>query len=232
MSMASVALLERPVMAAREAARQLRIPPSTLIHWLEGGTRGGTWYDPVLRDEPSGSLDITWGEMVEAQYLRAYRDVRMPMQRLRPFIAALRTEFDIPYPLAHFRPFIDQSRTRRLIVQLQESSDLPEELWLLYEFKSHQYMINAYLQRDFLDRIEFDAAGDQPATRLRPAGKENPVVMDPLVSSAAATVKGIRTEILAEQAIAGTAIDEIADDFDLSVDYVKAALAHEFRTAA
>jgi uncharacterized protein (DUF433 family) len=56
--------------------------------------------------------------------------------------------------------------------------------------------------------------------------------MDPLVSSAAATVKGIRTEILAEQAIAGTAIDEIADDFDLSVDYVKAALAHEFRTAA
>lgn len=168
--------------------------------------------------------------MVEAQYLRAYRDVRVSMQRLRPFIAALRTEFGVPYPLAHCRPFID--RNRQLIVQLQESSDLPEELWLVYEFKSHQFMINAYLRRDFLERIEFDTTGDQPATRLWPAGKESPVVIDPLVSSAAATVKGVRTEILAEQALAGTAIDELTDDFDLTVDQVKAALAHEFRTAA
>jgi hypothetical protein len=52
--MAQPHILSMPVMASREAARQLRIPPSTLAHWLEGGERGGRWYEPVLRPEPTG----------------------------------------------------------------------------------------------------------------------------------------------------------------------------------
>ena len=45
----TVSLLDVPVMPMREAARQLRMPPSTLQHWLEGGERRGTSYPPVLR---------------------------------------------------------------------------------------------------------------------------------------------------------------------------------------
>ena len=52
--MTVINLLEHPVMTAREAARQLDIPPTTLAHWLEGGVRSGTWYPPVLREEPTG----------------------------------------------------------------------------------------------------------------------------------------------------------------------------------
>ena len=83
--MAPLIVLDTNVMLAREAARQLRIPPTTLTHWLEGGERRGNYYQPVLREEPSGSNTITWGEMVEARYLRAYRSsMRISMQRLRP----------------------------------------------------------------------------------------------------------------------------------------------------
>src|SRR6266700_3009510 len=84
---AAVQLLDRRVMTVREAARQLRIPETTLIHWIEGEQRGGTFYPPVLREEPTGQATVTWGEVVEARYLRAYRTRNVPMQKLRPFIA-------------------------------------------------------------------------------------------------------------------------------------------------
>lgn len=228
--MGELTVLERPVTVVREAARQLRIPPSTLSQWLEGGVRAGRVYPPVLRDEPTGSNEVTWGEMVEARYLRAYRDVKVSMQALRPFIRALRDEFGVPYPLAHFRPYVDTNR--RLMIELQKASGLPEELWLVYEPRSRQYVINAYLRRDFLDQVEFEQGGSQIATRLRPAGQRSPVVMDPRISSGASTVAGVRTEVLAEQARAGASLDEIAEDFGLSLDQLQAALAYEFAPAA
>jgi hypothetical protein len=70
---ADVSYLEVPVMAPGEAGRQLGIPASTLKHWLDGHHVGSRFYPPVLRPEPSPAADVTWGEMVEADYLRAYR---------------------------------------------------------------------------------------------------------------------------------------------------------------
>jgi hypothetical protein len=81
--------LDVPVMSAREAARQLRMPPATLTHWLEGGVRGDRRYEPILGPESTGVSTISWGEMVEARYLRAYRrDLNVSMQQSRPFVAA------------------------------------------------------------------------------------------------------------------------------------------------
>jgi uncharacterized protein (DUF433 family) len=217
-------------MTAREAARQLHMPPATLQHWLEGGERGGRRYEPVLRPETLGTNTITWGEMVEARYLRAYRkDLRVSMQRLRPFIARLREEFGVPFPLAHFRPFIDANR--RMLLEIQTASDLPEDLWVVYEVRTGQTILNPLLEDNYLARVDFAESGAQAAERIRPLGKASPVVLDPRRSSAASTVAGVRTEILAEHAQTGATLDEIADDFDLPIAAVKAALAWEWEAA-
>jgi len=222
--------MDTPVMSSREAARQLRMPPATLQHWLEGGVRGERRYDPILRPEPLGVSTITWGEMVEARYLRAYRqNLRVSMQRLRPFVTRLRDEFGVPFPLAHFRPFIDANR--RLLLEIQTASDLPEDLWVVYEVTTGQTILNPLLEDNYLARVDFANTGDQAAQRIRPLGKESPVVLDPSRSSAASTVAGVRTEIIAEQAQAGATIDDIAEDFDLPVASVKAALAWEWEAA-
>lgn len=84
----------------------------------------------------------------------------------------------------------------------------------------------------FLERVDFSETGEQEALRIRPAGKDSPVVIDPLISSGASTVRGIRTEILAEQASAGTPVDEIAEDFGLPLDVVKSALSYEWSADA
>lgn len=222
--MGSVELLDRRVMTAHEAARQLDIPVTTLVRWLEGEQRRDNWYPPVLREEPTGQLDITWGEVVEARYLRAYRAKNVPMQRLRPFIADMRQKFGVPYPLAHFKPF---ASGRRLLLEVQEQRHLPEALRMVYEVSTGQLILDRRVA-GFLDRVDFADSGEQEALRIRPAGKESPVVIDPLISSGASTVRGTRTEILAEQASAGVPVDEIAEDFRMPVELVKAALSYEW----
>lgn len=224
--MGTVDLLDRRVMTALEAARQLRIPPTTLIRWLEGEHRGGTWYPPVLREEATGQPEITWGEAVEARYLRAYRAKNVPMQRLRPFIADMRQRFGVPYPLAHFQPF---ASGRRLLLEVQDQLRLPGSLRMIYEVSTGQLILDPRVV-GFLDRVEFADSPGQEAVRIRPAGKESPVVIDPRVSSGASTVYGTRTEILAEQASVGATVDEIAEDFALPLAVVKAALSYEWST--
>lgn len=227
--MAALTVLDRPTMTAREAARQLAIPPSTLLHWLEGGQRLGTWYSPVLREEPTGSLDITWGELVEARYLRAYRQKNVSMQRLRPFMRRLREEFGVPYPLAHFKPFVDTRR--RFLLQMQEEAKLPSQLLLVYEHRTGQLVLDPRIS-DFIERVDFSEEGEQEALRLYPVGRHSPVVMQPTIASAAAAVHGVRTENLVELADRGVSVDEIADDFGLRVADIKAALAFEWGKAA
>lgn len=220
-------VLDTNVMLAREAARQLRIPPTTLTHWLEGGERRGNYYQPVLREDPTGSTIITWGEMVEARYLRAYRHgMRISMQTLRPFVSALRQEFGVPYPLAHFKPWVDENR--RLILELQSATDLPTDLRLIFEVQNGQTILNPLLREDFLARVDFAEGGEQEATRIWPHGKRAPVVLDPRISSAASTVHGVRTEVIAEQINAGATVEDVADEFDLPIPSVRAALSWEW----
>jgi uncharacterized protein (DUF433 family) len=211
-------------MTAHEAARQLGIPATTLIRWLEGEHRGGKWYPPVLREDPTGQPDVSWGEVVEARYLRAYRAKNVPMQRLRPFISEMRQRFEVPYPLAHFKPF---AGGRRLMLEVQEHRHLPEALRAVYEVSTGQLILDPRAA-GFLERVDFADSDDQEALRIRPAGKDSPVVIDPMISSGASTVRGTRTEILAEQAGAGTSIDEIAEEFAMPVELVKAALSYEW----
>ncbi|MDP9409577.1 MAG: DUF433 domain-containing protein [Actinomycetota bacterium] len=228
--MGEVSVLGRPVMTAREAARQLRIPSSTLTYWLEGGTRKGKSYQPVLREQATGSADVTWGEVVEARYLRAYRQRHdISMQRLRPFISELRDVLGVPYPLAHAKPYVGPGQ--RLLLEVQERTHLPEELRAVYEVTTGQ-LILAHPASDFFQRVDFSEGENGEAVQMFPAGRRSPVVMRPTISSAAATVRGIRTEVIAELADARVPVEDIAQDFGISVDYVKAALSYEWSEAA
>lgn len=221
-----ISVLDVPVMPSREAARQLRIPPATLQHWLEGGERRGIFYPPVLRARPLGSTDMTWGEVVEARWLRTYRS-RVSMQRLRPFIAAMRDEFGVPYPLAHFRPFVTG---RELVFKLQERTDVPDHLWLVHRGKHNQYRVSPLIANDYLDMVEFTQDDAAEAERIRPLGKRRAVVLDPRITSGAATVRGVRTAVLAERERTGSVVDELAEEFGLKKEEVRDGLAYEWST--
>ena len=227
--MATVTLLDVPLMPMREAARQLQIPPATMTHWLEGGVRRGKFYEPVLRSEPTGSPIVTWGEFVEAKYLRSYR-AKTSMQRLRPFIKVVREEFGVPYPLAHFRPFVDAYRD--LLFRLQEQTDLPSQLWIVMQGRHGQFLLNPAVERDYLDLVEFAAESEGSAQRIRPLGKHRSVTLDPKISSGAANVRGVRTAVILESHESGLSVEDVADEFDLKTREVQDALAFEWLSPA
>jgi hypothetical protein len=45
----TVSVLEREMFLESEAARLLRVHPSTLHYWLEGAERQGKTYKPIVR---------------------------------------------------------------------------------------------------------------------------------------------------------------------------------------
>ena len=72
----SESLLLRETYSEAEAARLLRLPPSTLHYWLEGRDYRGRHYSPILREKPvgasglGGQRTLTWAEFIEAGALR------------------------------------------------------------------------------------------------------------------------------------------------------------------
>jgi uncharacterized protein (DUF433 family) len=218
-------VLEREFYPVREAARLLKVPESTLRWWLEGRRQ----YPPVLREAATGSAVVTWGEFVEAGYLRAYRKKDVPLPELRLFIDMLRQHLGVPHPLAHSRPFI--SSNRKLVVKMQEASGLPLEFAMAIEVTSGQLLLSSAAE-NFLDRVEFSAEGQGPALRIRPLGKKSEVVIDPARAFGAPSIRGIRTEALAELIDAGEPPEDVARDFNLPVKLVRAATAFEWDLAA
>jgi len=63
------AVLDRELYTESEAARLLGLPPSTLRYWLEGLTRQGVVYPPIIRPRPTGRRTVTWAEFIEAGWL-------------------------------------------------------------------------------------------------------------------------------------------------------------------
>jgi uncharacterized protein (DUF433 family)/DNA-binding transcriptional MerR regulator len=216
-------VVERELYTVSEAARILRVPPTTLRWWLEG--RPG--HKPVIRSEATGSRNVTWGEFVEAGFLREYRQHRVPLQRLRPFIEALREGSGVPYPLSHKKPLV---LDRNLIVVAQREAGL-DAYPVIYEDRHGQHIFEPAVAA-YIDRIDFAPEGEPWAERLHPAGRRSPVVIDPEYGAGTPTVRGIRTEVLVEMLAAGDAAEEIAEDYSLGIADVYAAASYEWSDGA
>ncbi len=217
-----VTVLDRPLYSTWEAALLLGIPGQTLRRWLDGAHVRGVHYPPVIRPQPTGSDSVTWAEFVEAGFLRGYRNKKVPLQKMRPFIERARVRSGVPYPLAHFKPLIDN---KQIVYDLQRETGLDAELFLVRA--EGEQLFWAEPIREFLEKVEFSPETDV-VVRLRPLGRDSPVAIDPDVSFGVPQIRGIRTELVAESVRAG-GIREATAAWGLSASEVNAALAWENR---
>lgn len=217
----SVALLDREMYTEAQAARLLQVPQPTLHWWLEGGKYGRKTYPPVIREKPTGTRVVNWAEFVEAGLLRLYRrDRKVELSELREVIEGLRTKFGVPYPLAHFRPF---THGRHLVWDLQQELGLPAEDCIVAV--ANDQMVLTGLGNKYVERVEW---GDEVAEGWRPAADpSSPVIVRPDLRFGRPSVGGVSTEALWEQSESGDSVEEIADDFALTVGQVRWALSYE-----
>lgn len=217
----SLSVLDRELFGEAEAARLLRVAQGTLHYWLEGGTRRGKTYRPVIRPEARDARVVTWAEFVEAGLLREYRqELKVPMAELRSFIDILRDRLEIPYPLAHARPFVGD---RQLVWEAQEAAELAPEFCLVAEVRGQ--LILTPPSQSFFHRVTWQ---EDVATAWRPHGDpESPIRVDPELRFGRPSIKGISTESLWEHVDAGEDDEAIADAFGLAAEDVAWAVAYE-----
>lgn len=217
----AASMLDRAIYSYADVDRLVGLRSGTAKRWLEGYSRASKFYEPVLREEQTGSDSVTWGEMVEARMLAEFRSRDVPVQRLRPAIVLLRKEFG-PYPLAHARPFLDVEG-KELVRLVQERVGLERQLQLVV-VRSGQLVLTDPAER-FHSAVEYDADG--VVAVLRPDGRTPEVLMDPRKAFGQPAIRNVRTEALAEDYRAGTSRDELSDLYDLTPEQVDAALRFE-----
>jgi uncharacterized protein (DUF433 family) len=218
----TVTVLEREMFSEAEAARLLRVAPSTLNYWLEGGRRHGKTYPPVIRQQSRGGHPpVTWAEFVEAGLLKQYRrDLHVPMAELRAFIERLRERLGVPYPLADQRPFVSG---RELVREIQDEVNLSPEFCLVAEVRGQLALLPA--SDDFYQRVTWEG---QVAAGWRPHDDpDSTVQMIPTRRGGRPSVGGVSTVVVWEHADAGEDVEEIAEQFGLSVIDVRWALSYE-----
>jgi uncharacterized protein (DUF433 family) len=206
---AALTVLDREMYTEPQAARLLRLAPSTLHYWLEGGARRNKTY-----------------KLGEAGLLRQYRqDLQVPMLELRNFIQLLRDRFDVPYPLAHQLPYVAE---RKLVVEAQDEAHLGADFALVAPV-SGQYMLLPAAQA-FYDRVTW---ADDTAQQWRPDDRsDSPVTIDPDMRFGSPSIGGISTAILFEQSESGEDEEDLAETFGLSLAQVRWALSYELANHA
>ena len=213
--------MARPMYAMSHVDRLLGLHPGTARRWIDGYTRGGKAYKPVVREEATGDEIVTWGEFVETRLLTEYRTSGIPMLHMRPMVERLRETFG-QYPLVHARPYFDAG-AMEMVYRAQVAAGLEDALHLVVVARSGQLVLSPSAQ-SFADAVAWD---ESVVTRLHPRGKDSPVVVDPLMAFGDPVVRGVRTEVLAEQFLAGDPVWFLAEIYELPEEHVSAALAYE-----
>jgi hypothetical protein len=179
-----VPLLDRPVYGMSQAARLLGLRTDGLRRWIDGYERKGKVYAPVIRERSTGAETVTWGEFVEAGYLREYRAKQVSLQYLRPVIGLLRERLGVQYPLATLKPY---TSGRELALEVQQIVGLDPELNIVIIGRDGTLRLTDPAAA-FVEKVDF--AGGDIVERLFPLGRDVPIVLDPARSFGEPTVPG------------------------------------------
>jgi uncharacterized protein (DUF433 family) len=217
---------ERPRYTLAEAARYVRLSPTTLRSWVAGRpyqTSGGDRYSPplILRPDPEDPR-LSFPNLVEAHVLRA-----------------LRTRHEVP--MAAVRTALDHAEKKFRIERLLLRDDLLtaagsvfiERLGQLIDLGRSGQIVLKELLAAHLKRIERDIDG--LPLRLFPVntarGLEGPkiVSIDPNVSFGRPFIagKGVRTATIVERLDAGEAREVVAADYQLEDREIDEAILYE-----
>ena len=210
--MATGTYYTQPILTARETARYLGMPESTLDVWLLD--RGQQPLVHAVRPEKRGWPRVPFVGVVEAYVLRAFRDLKVPMDDIRRAAELVREEFDDPFALAHRRIATDGVA---LFVRMADES--------FVHARDRQLALPEVL-REHLRYIEWDSDGNAQRLHLRNFPQAADVIIDPRFgwgSPVLADTK-VKIEDLVTLWRMGEKFTTIADEYGLTVDVVEDVL--------
>ena len=215
-----------PAYGLTEAARYLHIPAATLRSWLVGRTYprqdGLSSFEPLIKATGTGTLRLSFVNLVEAHVLRA-----------------LRTQHGIP--ISHVRQALDYAERELGIQRLLLSKELltsAGELFLEHYgqlinlSRSGQLAIKKVLEAH-LRRVERDDRSIPirlyPFLSTEAEDGRRPVVIDPQVSFGRPMLAGagVTTAAIAQRIDAGESVADLALDYGITPEQVEEAVVFE-----
>lgn len=214
-------LLSRPTYLYSEVDRLIGVPAGTARRWINGYTRAGKQYLPILRREPGDPDWATWGEFVEARMLSEYRDQNIATRRLRAAVQALRVTFGLQYPLAYLDPYLEAA-AGELVISTEALGDseplgmVAATSQLLLDSRGLRVVRTAPLTRD--------SAGRQFVREIPVRGFPG-IVMRPDLRSGQPVFAGTGTSVSTVVGMlrAGDPIERLAGDYELSIEAIEDA---------
>jgi uncharacterized protein (DUF433 family) len=218
-------LLARPVYGVAQVDGLLGLTHGTARRWIDGYSRGGKVFPPVVRSQSTGEELVTWGEFAEARLLAEYRNAGVPMVRMRPAVERLREELQVPYPLAYHSSLLE-AEGQELLRRVQDQVGLEAGLRFVV-VRSGQISLNLPVRR-FVASADYGEER-QIVRRINPYANTPDVWLDPLRQFGEATVRAVPTAVLAEQFRAGDGVAMLADIYELSTEWVEQAIRYELK---
>lgn len=218
-------LLARPVYGIAQVDNILGLTAGTARRWIDGYTRGGRAFGPVIRPQPTGDELVTWGEFAEARLLSEYRNAGVPIMRMRPAVEKLREELSVPYPLAYYSPLLE-AEGQELLRRVQDQVGLEAGLRFVV-VRSGQISLSLPVDR-FVASADYGEA-KQIVQRINPYIETPDVWLDPLRQFGDPTVRAVPTAVLAEQFRAGDGVAMLAEIYELPVAWIEQALRYELK---
>ncbi len=208
----TVDLFHTPLLTARETARHLRMPESTLDNWLAAPAA-----DPLVHavtPERRGWPRVPFVGVVEAYVLRSLRELGMPLEDIRKAAALVRAEFDDPYALARRRIATDGVS---VFVRLADES--------LVQARDQQRAFREVIE-SHLRHIDWDTAGNPVRLRLPQYPAAAAVVIDPRFGwgSPVLAESKVKVEDLVALWHAGESIKTVAAEYDMTEAVVEDVL--------
>jgi uncharacterized protein (DUF433 family) len=222
----TVAAEEVPRYSTPDAARYLRMSPSTLGSWIHGRpypvATGTLWWDGLItRPDPSDPR-LSFSNLVEAYVLDALRkQYKVPIKAIRTALIDAEKHYQVPNFLRS-----DQLRATKGNVFLEYLGQL------INVGKGRQEAMPEILGA-YLERIEWDKAGFatklSPVTRLEPTTSPKLILIDPDVAFGRPIVRSraIKTATISERFDLGESILDLAKDYDLELPEIEEAIRYE-----
>lgn len=201
-----------PLLTARDTARYLQMPESTLDQWLVGSA--GEPLVHAVVPEHRGWPRVPFVGIIEAYVLRVLRDTGFSMSDIQRAAALVRAEFQDPYALAKKRIATDGIG---LFVRVADDS--------LVHARDHQLAIPEVIS-EYLQYITWDAEGGPQRLRLSQYPLEAEVVIDPRFGWGAPVLAKSKVPVEAMLSLwkTGESISTVAEEYDLQADVVENVL--------
>ncbi len=212
-----------------EAAKILQVSSRSVGHWFRGYRRNERLYEPLFepkRGNPSPRDRISFLELAEAKIVAACRAQGISMTRIRQARGFARKWLDSEYPLATQQFKTDGSR------MLYEFEDCHNHrpsgpMFVDVGNAAGQTTLPGYIT-DVVTLFEFASEAQVWPTRFHPRGTDVPIVIDPCVRGGQVLImsRGLPIESIYRRHLGGDPPWQIAEDFELSLSEVNAAIAY------